>query len=220
MDEIKLLIVEDETTARQALARLIDMEDDIAVVGQAGDGKTAIEMCRKLLPDVVLMDIRMPAMDGIAATQQIRKEMPNIHIVILTIYYDDASVFQAIKAGASGYVLKDSPLEDTIAAIRAAARGDALLHPAIASRVIKEFSRISNQRAADLEVFSQLTDREREVLKLVAEGKRNKDIADELFISEKTVKNHISNILFKLQANDRTEAAIYAAKHGLIDLSS
>lgn len=217
MEELKLIIAEDEPVARQAMARLFDLETDIKVVGEAGNGEEAIELARRTLPDVILMDIRMPKLDGIRATQAIKQEMPNVAIVILTIYDDDANVFQAIKSGAIGYILKDSPIDETLKAVRAAYRGEGIMHPAIAARVMKEFARVHNQRTADMEVFADLTDREREVLKLVASAKTNKEIAEELFISEKTVKNHISNILFKLQANDRTEAALYAAKHGLIE---
>lgn len=214
---MKLLIAEDEPVARQAMARLFDLETDIKVVGEAENGEQAVDLARRLLPDVVLMDIRMPRLDGIKATQIIKQETPNVAIVILTIYDDDTNVFQAIKAGAIGYVLKDSPIDVTLEAVRAACKGEGVMHPAIAGRVMKEFARIHAERAADLEVFADLTDREREVLKLVASAKTNREIAEELFISEKTVKNHISNILFKLQANDRTEAALYAARHGLVD---
>lgn len=217
MDEIRLLIAEDEPVARQAMARLFDLEDDIKVVGEAPNGEIAIELARKTLPDVILMDIRMPKLDGIKATGTIRGEMPNVAIVILTIYDDDASVFEAIKAGAIGYILKDSPIDNALAAVRAAHKGDGMMHPAVAARVMKEFARIQNERTTDMKVFADLTDREREILKLVALAKSNKEIAEALFISEKTVKNHISNILFKLQANDRTEAALYAAKHGLVE---
>lgn len=217
LDEIKLIVAEDEPVARQALGRLFDLETDIEVVGEAENGEVAIEMARRLMPDVILMDIRMPKLDGIKATQTIKKEMPKTAIVILTIYDDDTNVFQAIKAGAIGYILKDSPIDDALEAVRAAYRGEGMMHPAIAGRVMKEFARIHQDRAADMEKFADLTDREREVLKLVASAKTNREIAESLFISEKTVKNHISNILFKLQANDRTEAALYAAKHGLIE---
>jgi DNA-binding NarL/FixJ family response regulator len=217
MDEIKLLVAEDEPIARQALARLFDLEEDIKVVGEAPNGEIAIELARKTLPDVILMDIRMPKLDGIKATQTIKSEMPNVAIVILTIYDDDASVFEAIKAGAIGYILKDSPIDNALAAVRAASKGEGMMHPAVAARVMKEFARVHNERAVDMKVFADLTDREREILKLVALAKSNREIAEELFISEKTVKNHISNILFKLQANDRTEAALYAAKHGLVE---
>jgi len=217
MDEIKLLVAEDEPVARQALARLFDLEDDVKVVGEAPNGEIAIDLARRTMPDVILMDIRMPKLDGIKATQTIKSEMPNVAIVILTIYDDDASVFEAIKAGAIGYMLKDSPIDDALAAVRAASKGEGMMHPAIAARVMKEFARVHNERAVDMRVFADLTDREREILKLVASAKSNREIAEELFISEKTVKNHISNILFKLQANDRTEAALYAVKHGLVE---
>ncbi|HZO91353.1 MAG TPA: response regulator transcription factor [Chthonomonadaceae bacterium] len=217
MARIRVVIGEDERLTREALARLLVLEDDIEVVGQAGDGERALCLVREKTPDVLLTDINMPKMNGIELTQKVKQEMPNVGVCILTIYHDDANVFQAIKAGALGYVLKDSPPEETVAAIRAIAHGDGLLHPSIAARVLTEFNRISAQRAADLKLFSELTDREIEVLKEVATGKRNREIAEALYISEKTVKNHISNILFKLQVNDRTEAAMLAARHGLTE---
>ncbi|MFN3651858.1 MAG: response regulator [Armatimonadota bacterium] len=212
MDKVRVLIAEDEAMTRELLARLISMEPDIEVVGQAANGKEAVALCRKLLPDVVLTDIKMPEMNGLDATKLIKTEMPSVQVVILTIHHEDTNVFEAIKAGARGYVLKESPPEQTVAAIRAVARGEALLHPSIASRVIAEFSRLSDQHEEDLRLYTQLTDREREVLKLLAQGKRNREIADELFIAEKTVKNHVSNILWKLECNDRTQAALFAAR--------
>ncbi len=219
MSGIRLVIAEDETVVRTMLARLLALEEDIEVVGAAPDGETALKVCRHQQPDVLLTDIGMPGMDGIALTAALKAERPDLAIVILTVFRDDARVFDAIKAGALGYVLKDSPPEETVAAIRAAARGEGLMSPPIAARVMAEFTRISQQRAEDMKVFSALTDREREVLKLVAEGMRNREIAEALFIAEKTVKNHLSHILEKLQANDRTEAAMFAARQGLVDLS-
>lgn len=216
MDRIRLVIAEDDAPTRDALAQLLSLEEDIEMVGCAADGEEALRLVRKMMPDVLLTDINMPRMNGIQLTQRVKLELPNVGIVILTIYHDDANVFQAIKAGALGYVLKDSPPEDTLAAVRAIARGDSLLHPSIAARVLAEFNRLNTQRLANMELFSELTDREIEVLKEIATGKRNREIAETLFISEKTVKNHISNILFKLQVNDRTEAAMLAARGGLV----
>jgi len=212
MDRTRVVIAEDETVTRELLARLIGMESDIEVVGQAANGRQAVGMCRKLMPDVLLTDIRMPEMDGIEAVKLVKREMPSVQVVILTIHHDDANVFEGIKAGARGYILKESPPEDTVAAIRAVARGEALLHPGIASRVIAEFNRLSEQHEADLKLYAQLTDREREVLKLLSLGKRNREIAEALFIAEKTVKNHVSNILWKLECNDRTQAALFATR--------
>jgi NarL family two-component system response regulator LiaR len=220
MTALRLVIAEDETVVRGMLARLLGMEDDIEVVGQAPDGETALSVVRHQRPDVLLTDIQMPRRDGISLTQKVKKEMPEIAVVILTVFRDDARIFDAIKAGALGYVLKDSPPEEIVAALRAARRGEALLSPPVALRVMQEFNRISVQRAEDMKVFSALTEREREVLKWVAEGKRNREIGDALFITEKTVKNHISSILSKLHANDRTEAAMFAARQGLVDLNA
>ncbi|MBC8136531.1 MAG: response regulator transcription factor [Fibrella sp.] len=215
-NKIRLVIAEDETMTREMLARLLALEDDITVVGTASDGAKALAVVRAQKPDVVLTDIGMPQITGIQLTETLRREMPNVGVVILTIYNDDERVFSAIKAGAKGYVLKDSPPEETLAAVRAVGRGEALLHPSLVSRVLSEFGRLSIQRAADNAVFAELTEREREVLTEIGKAKRNKEIADALFISEKTVKNHISNIFAKLEVNTRAEAALLAARQGLV----
>jgi DNA-binding NarL/FixJ family response regulator len=212
-----VLLAEDETVLRVALAQLIGAEEGIDVVAVAGDGETAVNLARQWQPDVVLMDLGMPRLDGIAATRAIRELLPACAIVVLTIHSDDEHVFGAIKAGATGYVLKSAPPDRTVEAIRAAAEGDCFLSPPLLTRVIAEFNRLSGLRAAAKEVFAELTRRELEILELLGQGLRNRDIAQHLFVSEKTVKNHVSSILAKLHVNDRTEAAILANRHGLTD---
>lgn len=216
MEKIRLVIAEDQAMMRESLAQMLALEEDIQVVGTASDGERALSVCRAQKPDVLLTDIGMPKVSGIEVTQTLRQELPNTRVVILTIYGDDDKVFAAIKAGARGYVLKDSPPEEALAAIRAASRGEMLLNPALAVRVFDEFSRLSTQRSEDNAVLSHLTDRELEVLTLMGKGMRNKEIADALYISEKTVKNHISKIFEKLEVNSRAEAALLAARQGLV----
>lgn len=213
---IRLVIAEDETSTRNILSQLLSLEDDIQVVGEAGTGVDALKLIRDKSPDVVLTDIGMPTMDGVQLTAELRRESPHIGVVILTIYNDDERVFSAIKAGAKGYVLKDSPPEQTIAAIRAVSRGEALIHPALVLRVLSEFQKISGQNKVNLACFHDLTEREVEILSEIGRGYRNKVIADKLFISEKTVKNHISSIFMKLEINSRAEAAILANRQGLV----
>jgi DNA-binding NarL/FixJ family response regulator len=217
MPKIRLLIAEDETVVRMALSRLLAAEPDIEVVAEAANGELAADLARRLKPEVVLTDLSMPRMDGIAATRQIRQDVPECAVVVLTIYHDDDHLFAAIKAGACGYVLKEAPAEQMVEAIRAAARGEGFMGPSLVGRVLDEFARVSRLRAASKEVFAELTRREMEVLELLGQGLKNKDIAARLFLSEKTVKNHISSIFDKLQVNDRTEAALLAAKHGLTE---
>ena len=217
MAKTRLLIAEDETVVRVALARLLAAEQDIEVVAQAADGEALLAMARRFKPEVILTDLVMPRMDGIAATRQIKQEMPECAVVVLTVHHDDDHLFAAIKAGASGYVLKDAPPERTLEAIRSAACGEGFLGPSLVGRVMAEFARVSRLRAAAKEVFAELTRREMEVLELLGKGLRNKDIAARLYLSEKTVKNHISNIFMKLHVNHRTEAALLAARHGLTD---
>jgi two-component system NarL family response regulator len=217
MPKIRLLIAEDETVVRCALAQLLAAEKDIEVVAQAADGQAAVALARQHQPDVILMDVGMPRMDGITASRQIRQDRPECAIVVLTIHHEDEHLFAAIKAGASGYVLKDAPPEQTVEAIRAASRGEGFIGPTLVGRVLGEFSRISQLRASAKEVFAELTRREIEVLELLGTGLRNKEIAERLYVSEKTVKNHITSIFLKLQVNDRTEAALLAARHGLTE---
>lgn len=217
MKELTVVLAEDDLATREALAQLLSLEPDIEVVGKANNGQAALQLLIERRPQILLADIDMPVMNGIELTRRAKLRFPEIPVCILTIYHDDANVFEAIKAGATGYLLKDGPIEETAAALRDLAAGGSHLHPGIATRVLAEFNRIARRRAADLQLFSDLTSREIEVLKELATGKRNRDIAESLFISEKTVKNHISSILLKLHVNDRTEAAMIAARGGLIE---
>lgn len=215
-EKIRLVIAEDQTMTRETMARILGMEDDIEVVGTAADGQRALAVCRSQKPTVLLTDINMPIMNGIQLTRTLREELPNIGVVILTIYGDDDNVFAAMKAGARGYVLKDSPPEDALSAVRKVSLGEWLVDPLLAGRVFSEFARMVSQRQNDNDAFRELTDREREVLIEMGRGKRNKEIADTLFITEKTVKNHISHIFEKLEINSRAEAALLAARQGLV----
>ena len=217
MAKIRLLIAEDETVVRHALAQMLAAEEDILVVAEVADGNAAVALSRQQKPDVVLTDISMPRMDGIQAARQITEEMPACAVVILTVHDDDESVFEAIKAGAIGYVFKNAAPQQVLDAVRSAARGEASLDASLVSKVLAEFSRVTRRREAAKEVFAELTRREMEVLELLGEGRRNREIAAELFIAEKTVKNHVSSILMKLQVNDRTAAAVLATRHGLTD---
>lgn len=212
---IRLLIAEDDRRTRENLVRLLSMEAGLEIVGAAADGEEAIGLARTRAPHVLLTDIDMPRFDGIEATRVLRAEMPQLGIAVLTIYHDDASVFAAIKAGATAYVLKDAPIEEIVAAIRAVSRGEGLLHPSIAARVIAEFARMQSAKPPPDQRLDELSDREIEILKTLASGKRNKEIAESLFIAEKTVKNHVSSILLKLQLNSRSEAALLAVRQGL-----
>lgn len=216
MEPIQLLIAEDDYTLRTSLQSLLEGYEEVRVVCTASDGEQAIQMVLQYEPQVVLMDIGMPRLNGIDATRRLKHLLPNVQIVIWTIYGDDQNVFEAIKAGAIGYLLKDSPPEEVVASITAAAKGESRLHPMVAVRVLQEFQRVQSQHSKAIHLLSELTEREMEILKIIAEGKRNKEIADALFITEKTVKNYITNILFKLQVNSRTEAALLALKQGLV----
>ena len=216
MERIRTLLAEDDTRLQQAFEELAYHEPSIDLLGIASDGERAVQMALQFEPQAVLMDIQMPRLNGIEATRRIKRALPHVQIVIWTVFGDDQHVFEAIKAGAIGYLLKDSPAAEIIEGIHAAARGESLLHPAVAKRVIQEFQRMRAAAENAPELICELTARETEVLRLIADGKRNREIADALFLSEKTVKNYISNILYKLQVNSRTEAALLAVKRGLI----
>lgn len=213
--KIRLLVADDESVLRHALTNLLAMANDIEIVGEAAAGDDAVDLAVARQADVVLMDIGMPRLDGIAATRRLGERAPNVKVVILTIYTDDDRVFRALQAGARGYLLKDASPEEILRALRAVRDGEGILHPGLVGRVIREFTRLAEPDHHREQRFSELTPREREVLDLLAEGLRNQDIADRLSIAEKTVKHHISSILSKLQLNHRTEAALLASRLGL-----
>ncbi len=212
-EPISVLIVDDHAVVRQGLRTFLELQADMEVVGEAPDGEAALEYVERLVPDVVLMDLMMPKMDGIEAIRRIRGLSPTTRVIALTSFVDDSKVFGSVKAGAAGYLLKDVQRQDLASAIRTVHRGEALLHPAIAARLMQEFSAPSETRA-----FDALTARELEVLRLIADAKTNRAIAGELVLSEKTVKTHVSNILQKLHLADRTQAAVYAIRKRLVDI--
>ena len=211
---IKVLIADDHKMFRQGLRMLFEMEPDIRVVGEARDGLEAHELVEALQPDVVLMDVNMPGIDGVEATRRILKAYPDAGIIILTMFREDEHVFQAINAGAHGYVLKDADSNEVIKAIRAVAAGESVLDSAMTSKVFNQFKLMSEMM--EKSNAEGLTERELEILALIAEGSSNREIGDRLFLSEKTIKNYITSIFQKLQTTDRTQAAVYALQRGLI----
>jgi two-component system, NarL family, response regulator LiaR len=205
---IRILITDDHGVVRQGLRMFLSLDPDIHVVGEAENGQEALEMARELEPDVVLMDLLMPVMDGIKATRAIRSELPEVEVMALTSVLEGASVTRAVRAGAIGYLLKDADAEELHRAIRGAAEGRVQLAPEAAARLMREVSAPENPEA--------LTERETEVLRLLARGKANKQIAGNLYVSEKTVKAHVSSILMKLGVQSRTQAALHAVRTGLV----
>jgi two-component system, NarL family, response regulator LiaR len=216
-EKIRVLIVDDHQVVREGLRSFLDLLEDIELVGEAADGISAVEMVKRFSPDVVLMDLVMPRLDGIEATRQVKAANPNTKVIALTSFTEDDKVFPAIQAGASSYLLKDVSPDSLIDAIRAAHRGEARLHPDITRKLMEQITHPANPvRSAQPD---GLTEREIGVVRLVAQGRSNHEIAQELVISERTVKTHISNILNKLHLEDRTQLAIYAIKNGLADAS-
>jgi DNA-binding NarL/FixJ family response regulator len=211
-DTVRVLIAEDHPLFREGMRGRLDRVADVAVVGEAASGDEAVELAHKLEPDVILMDIKMPGLNGIEATREILQASPRVGVLMLTMFEDDDSVFAAMRAGAKGYLLKDSGGEGVVHAIRAVASGEAVFGPGVAERIMGFFSA---PRAAPRRTFPELTEREEEILSLVAQGKSNREIARQLFVSLKTVRNHVSNILLKLQVADRAQAVIRARDAGM-----
>lgn len=218
MEQMRVLLVDDHVLFRKGLANLLASRGGIDVVGEAGDGQEALEKARQLMPDLILMDIQMPVCDGLQATQLIKKELPYVKIVMLTVSDDDKSLFDAIKAGAQGYLLKNLEPEDLFAMLAGVARGEAAITRRMASKILNEFAELS-RRAEPVPVAApanNLSAREKEVLELVVKGATNKEIAATLCITENTVKNHLRNILEKLHLENRVQAAAFAVREGIV----
>ncbi len=212
---IKVLIVDDHDLFRSGLTAMLGAEPDIEVVGQASRGRLGVQLAKELRPDVVLMDVRMPDLDGISATREILVQEPDMRIIAITVASDEATVESAVRAGACGYVLKDSPVTDTIAAVRAAAQGESWLSPRAASAILERIRRDRPNSSGPDDPFAVLSPRETDILRLLAQGMENSEIARELSISPRTAKNHISSVLAKLGMSNRVQAAIYAVRHGV-----
>jgi DNA-binding NarL/FixJ family response regulator len=210
------MLVDDQALFREGLAILLALQPDIEVVGEACNGKEALELAATLQPNVVLMDLRMPVLDGVAATRSLHHSLPECRVIVLTTFDDDEYVFEGLRAGAVGYLLKDVPSAKLVEAIRAAARGETFLQPSVAAKVVAELNRLSSTHPAPrVALEEQLSERELEILRLVSNGSSNREIANTLYITEGTVKNHLTNILGKLGVRDRTQAALKARELGL-----
>jgi len=216
---VRVLLVDDQALFREALATLLDVRTDIAVVGEAGNGDEALRAAAELRPDVVLMDLRMPVLDGISATRRLRVEQPGVRVIALTTFDEDDEVFAALRAGAVGYLLKDVSSARLVEAILAAARDESVLQPSVAAKVVARFADLPAEpdaRPRPQPLVVPLSDRELDVMRLLAAGRTNREIAAALFLAEGTVKNHVTNVLAKLGARDRTQAALRARELGLL----
>lgn len=218
MKTIRVLLVDDQALFREGLETLLSVHKDIQVVGQASNGQEAVEVAAKVQPDVVLMDIRMPVLDGVRATSLLKKAQPQCKVIVLTTFDDDEYIFDALRTGAMGYLLKDVDSGRLVEAIHAAAQGQSILEPSVAAKVIAEFTRVSRiVPSTQMEkLVEPLSERELEILALIVRGASNKEIASKLYIAEGTVKNHITHILSKLGVRDRTQAALKAREMGLV----
>ena len=218
MEKIKIIIADDHTIFRQGLRMLLAQEDDMEVVGEAADGIEALELAKKHNPDIILLDIAMPNMDGVQVAGKIKKSLPQIKIIVLTSFSDDQFLYEFLKLGVSGFVLKDSASQELIYSIRKSHEGMVFFDPSVSKKVMEKFTQVSGGKS-DFVNYGKLSDREKEVLRLVAEGCATKEVAEKLYISPKTVENHRANIMKKLNIRDRTGLTKYALRLGLIDLS-
>jgi DNA-binding NarL/FixJ family response regulator len=218
MKAIRVLLAEDHTIVRKGLRALLADEPDIEVIAEAEDGREAVQMAQQSLPDVVLMDLSMPGLNGLEATRQIKRRVPEVKVLVLTRHANEEYVFQILRAGASGYVVKKAAPAELVSAVRAVSRGDSFLSPAISRTVIEEYVRQAEAMVQDS--YEQLTDREREVLQLIAEGHSSREIAERLTISEKTVRTHRANLMDKLDLHSTAELTQYAMRKGLVCLDS
>lgn len=217
MTPIRVLLVDDQPLFREGVHTLLSLQPDLEVVGEAGNGEEALRLAARLRPDVILMDLQMPVLDGVEATRRLRLTQPDCRVIALTTFDDDEYVFEGLRAGAIGYLLKDTPSVKLLEAIRAAARGESFLQPSIAAKVVAEFSRLADQAPTRPQPLAEpLSERENDILRLVVTGASNKEIAAVLVITEGTVKNHLTNILAKLGVRDRTQAALKAKELGLV----
>lgn len=217
MTPIRVLLVDDQPLFREGVHTLLSLQPDLEVVGEAGTGEEALRLAARLRPDVILMDLQMPVLDGVEATRRLRLTQPDCRVIALTTFDDDEYVFEGLRAGAIGYLLKDTPSVKLLEAIRAAARGESFLQPSIAAKVVAEFSRLADQAPTRPQPLAEpLSERENDILRLVVTGASNKEIAAVLVITEGTVKNHLTNILAKLGVRDRTQAALKAKELGLV----